>query len=67
MVPPALSGWEATWDFGDGSAARGALVVHNYEAPGSYGVLLVATRGDERVERWDVLFVPNRPAVRDVV
>ncbi|HVL87106.1 MAG TPA: S8 family serine peptidase [Candidatus Thermoplasmatota archaeon] len=67
VVPPALSGWEATWDFGDGSAARGALVVHNYEAPGSYGVLLVATRGDERVERWDVLFVPNRPAVRDVV
>jgi len=39
----ALSPVTVSWDFGDGSRARGGLVAHTYGAPGSYTVTVTAT------------------------
>jgi hypothetical protein len=41
----ALSPVTLTWDFGDGSHARGGLVGHTYGAPGTYTVTLTARDG----------------------
>lgn len=34
-----------TWNFGDGSIAQGANVVHRFEYPGSYAVVLTGSEG----------------------
>ena len=39
----ALSPATVSWDFGDGSRARGGLVAHTYGAPGTYTVTVTAT------------------------
>ncbi len=42
---PDSDGLTYTWDFGDGTSAKGAQVAHNYAAGGSYPVILTVSDG----------------------
>jgi RHS repeat-associated protein len=44
---PAEDITDYSWDFGDGSSGEGALVGHEYAAPGKYTAVLTVTRGSE--------------------
>ncbi|MDB5238035.1 MAG: hypothetical protein JWM46_305 [Candidatus Kaiserbacteria bacterium] len=48
------------WNFGDGSTAEGATVMHHYDYPGRYAVVLSIAQNKTAVE--DVLTVDAEPA-----
>lgn len=63
QLPPELDADSTSyqWELGDGQAAQGLRVTHAYDAPGRYGVNLVATDGFgvSMSARADVLIPPQ--------
>ena len=54
-----------TWNFGDGSTAQGASVVHSFEYPGRYAVIVTGSKdGANGSDRFTVTAEPAQLAVR---
>ena len=49
-----------SWNFGDGSTARGAVVAHRFERPGRYAVVLTIAEDERASDRVIVMAEPAR-------